>query len=135
MSENQRPYRAKPIDPKLAGEDGFVYGWYIERYDTMAFIINANPTCDADNLVEVIPATVGQQVGLKDKNGKGREAYQGDLIVYQKKNRNSGKPIEIIWEDGSWHGCYVGTEFTYLLNAREMEDAEIIGNKWEAKNG
>jgi uncharacterized phage protein (TIGR01671 family) len=74
---------------------------------------------------------IEQFTDLKDKNGKGDEMYQGDLIIYPNKYRNAGNPIEIIWKDGAWRGLYVNndnTKFIFILNAKEIKGAEIIGN-------
>lgn len=69
---------------------------------------------------------------LCDKEG--HEAFQYDLIIHEA--RNSGQPIEIVWNNGSWHGCYGINDFIFVLNAREMEQSVIIGNTlddWKRK--
>ncbi len=78
-----RNYRGIPID----GKD-FVFGWYIKL---SSHHLIADETTDWDNagepgvieiegLIEVIPETVGQQIGQQDKNKK--EIYQGDIMEW-----------------------------------------------------
>lgn len=73
-----------------------------------------------------------QYTGLKDI--KDKEAIQYDLIVYPDKYRNNGKPIKIIWKDGSWQGKYIPGDFTFILNEGEMERTKIIGNVFQNLN-
>jgi len=80
--------------------------------------------------IEVIPETVGQSTGLKDK--KGVEGVQGDLLRHL--DRNGLNPIEIVWKNGGWQGRYLGgvttdstDGFTFRLSQHEMSRAEIIG--------
>jgi hypothetical protein len=69
----------------LTKEDKWVYGWYMERYG-QSYIINIDSKRDVDNMFAVIPETVGQQVGPKDKKRtkkypEGQEIYAGDVVV------------------------------------------------------
>jgi len=102
-----RNYRAIPI----GGKD-FVYGWYLENSHGQCFIVctdvSSPPihTTAVKSLtgshdiviigaIEVIPSTVGQQVGLKDKNEK--DAYAGDKVTIC-----TYSSWVIDWHDAGW---------------------------------
>ena len=125
-----RPYRAIPIDKAIdSGE--FVYGWYvvidgrccIVEKDCGSSTYRLEAAVAYDNFMEVHPTTVGQQVGLSDKNGK-QEAYAGDEI----KTLVRGKwCIDTIhWSKYGWFpwACdddYTGKEFEIIGNIHTKE--------------
>ena len=127
-----RPYRAIPI----GGKD-FVYGWYTEAKDYYKekkhFIILNNsrfyPFVDGAekiiepreysvNIIEVIPETVGQQVGLRDKNNtdNGTEIYASDII-----ETSAGTVYTVEWAKIGWNPFV-----DHCIKPRRIE--RIIGN-------
>lgn len=99
-----RPYRAIPID----GKD-FVYGWYcnlaglsyIAKYPVGAGIIEGKKSIGG--WIQVITSTVGQQIGLKDKNGKGLDWWEGDIV---KDTRSFTSKKERFYEIVFMQGCF-----------------------------
>lgn len=70
-------FRGKSVDTKE-----WIYGGYYE-WDNKSYIIQKD-IWDRDihtaQMIEVIPETVGQYIGVKDNNGEGEEIYEGDII-------------------------------------------------------
>jgi len=73
----------------------------------------------------VIPETVGQYIGWKDQDGKGKEMFEGDIFKDW-----LGQLSVIVWKEFRWAFETINEpSFKYRANFHNI--GEVIGNKYD----
>jgi len=81
---------------------------------------------DVVRQAEVIPETVGQYTGLKDKNGE--EIYEGDIVLCEIYSKEYMGLVEYTNNYGFYYLSGMGRSDTELWGCNERE---VIGNIYE----
>lgn len=118
---------------KEYNEEGFVHGSLVLAEENRAYIciggycsnrsiVNNGRT----TMVEVIPETVGQYTGLKDKNGK--KIFEGDIV------KTVEGPFKVVCEHGAfwlYDELLLSNDHLDFLGSYKTETIEVIGNVYD----
>ena len=114
-----RNYRGLTKDGK------WVYGWYVNNPHGNTHIIIEPIDYAVEDRHDVIPETVGQQIGLPDKNGV--EIYESDKITNGDKNIKFSTKYVVEWIDCGFRARQIGTKSSIGLEYWK-DSIEVIGN-------
>lgn len=142
-------FRGKPTENNTSYiEEEFVYGSLVIDSGKYYIVLSVNDNIKRDDyevyMIEVIPETIGQYTGLKDKNGK--KVYEGDIIEFSYDiftgnfDTKVGKGIVEFIFGAFYIKPYeiegekikdIENEEWFLLYSVNEDDLEVIGNIYD----
>ena len=91
-----------PIDENGNLKSEWVFGVPIPRYPDL--FLAWNEACNEYEEVNIIPETITEYTGLKDKNGT--KIFEGDILSAHLDNAypEDETLLEVIWHNNGWYG-------------------------------
>lgn len=113
-----------PIDENGNLKSEWVFGVPIPRYPDL--FLAWNEACNEYEEVNIIPETITEYTGLKDKNGT--KIFEGDILSAHLDNAypEDETLLEVIWHNNGWYGK--NEPFFEDFNNGFEKHFEVIGN-------